>query len=219
MKRDQPKPSTSSRDPSELRSPPSLPAEILANYDVYEWRHATAILRTDFPNEYHDIIQVLLNFRLRRSEILAPGGQKSKVATSLDSAFYAKQPPWIEKDFSTQIVVDGNSTDSPTHSVDCYRNHVAVEIEWNNKDPFFDRDLNNFRLLFDLRVVSVGVIITRSDELQSLFGELGRGKSYGASTTHLSKLLPRMRGGGGGGCPVMALAMKRALYLEDQGEL
>gem|GEM_PF-3417229 len=31
--------------------------------------------------------------------------------------------------------------------------------EWNKKDPFFDRDLNNFRLLFDLRAVSVGIIV------------------------------------------------------------
>jgi Restriction endonuclease BglII len=32
------------------------------------------------------------------------------------------------------------------------RGRVGLEIEWNNKDPFFDRDLNNFRLLFELRV-------------------------------------------------------------------
>ena len=30
------------------------------------------------------------------------------------------------------------------------KNGFGLEIEWNNKDPFFDRDLNNFRLLFDL---------------------------------------------------------------------
>ena len=37
----------------------------------------------------------------------------------------------------------------------------ALEIEWNNKDPFYDRDLNNFRLLFELRTVSVGVASRR----------------------------------------------------------
>ena len=62
----------------------------------------------------------------------------------------------MEKSFSTAIVVDGSTSDSPTHAIDCYKNGVGLEIEWNNKDPFFDRDLNNFRLLFDLRVVSVG---------------------------------------------------------------
>jgi len=54
------------------------------------------------------------------------------------------------------MLVDGRTIDSPTYEVDCYKNQIALEIEWNNKDPFFDRDLNNFRLLFDLRAISVG---------------------------------------------------------------
>jgi N6-adenosine-specific RNA methylase IME4 len=60
-------------------------------------------------------------------------------------------------------MVDQSTTHSPTHKVDEYKNQVAVEVEWNNKDPFYDRDLNNFRLLFDLRVISVGIIITRME--------------------------------------------------------
>ncbi len=98
-----------------------------------------------------------------------------------------------------------------------YMDGVAFETEWNNKDPFFDRDLNNFRLLFDLRVVQVGVIVTRSDELQALAVELGRDRqSYGASTTHLSKLLPRLEGGGGGGCPVVVFGIKRSAFSDDR---
>ncbi len=196
----------------------SLPDDIRRLYEVHEWRHACAILKNDYPAEYVDIIDVLRRFRLKRSHVLEPGGRKSKVAEAIDSQFYAKNPPWVERDFETQIVVDGSPTDSPTHSVDCFRNGVAVELEWNNKDPFFDRDLNNFRLLFELRVVSVGVVITRCDELQAIFDELGRGKSYGASTTHMSKLLPKLEGGGGGGCPVLVFGMRRALYVEDDNE-
>jgi Na+-transporting NADH:ubiquinone oxidoreductase subunit NqrD len=106
--------------------------------------------------------------------------------------------------------------DTPTHKVDCFRNRVAIEIEWNNKDPFYDRDLNNFRLLFDLRAISVGVIITRCDELQEIFKELGRGSSYGASTTHMSKLLPRIEGGSGAGCPLLVIGISKKLYVEDE---
>ena len=84
----------------------------------------------------------------------------------------------------------------------------------------FDRDLNNFRLLFDLRVISVGIIITRSDELQQIFDKLNKGDSYGASTTHMSKLLPRINGGGGAGCPILVFGitkncMMRMLNLYD----
>ena len=85
---------------------------------------------------------------------------------------------------------------------------------WNNKDPFFDRDLNNFRFLFDLRAISVGIIITRCDALQEVFDSLGRGTSYGASTTHMSKLLPRIEGGGGAGCPILVFGITKNLYDE-----
>src|SRR6266513_1357667 len=88
---------------------------------------------------------------------------------------------------------------------------------WKNKDPFFDRDLNNFRLLFDLRAIDVGVIITRATELHGLFDELG--KTYVTSTTHHEKLWPRIEGGGGGGCPVLTFAITRKVYVDDgQGD-
>ena len=92
---------------------------------------------------------------------------------------------------------------------------MALEIEWNNKDPFYDRDLNNFRLLFELRAIEVGVLVTRGSELQAIFDKLGKGSSYGDSTTHLNKLLPRLDGGGGGGCPVLVFAISDRLYVED----
>lgn len=190
-----------------------LPPFILENYEVHEWKHATAILSQDFPDEFREICDVLANFRLRRSYISVGGGNRSTISRAIDGAFYALG--WEEKQFQTSIVVDGVSTESPTHNVDCFKNKVALEIEWNNKDPFFDRDLNNFRLLFELRVASVGVIITRCDELQDIFDLIGRGSSFGASTTHMSKLLPRINGGGGGGCPLLVFGISRRLYVED----
>lgn len=191
----------------------ALPKFIRCHYEVHEWRHAIAVLRTDFPNERQDIVDVLSEFRLYKSDLIVGGGNKSTVAARIDAGFEARG--WAEKQFLTEIVVDEHSTHSPTHQVDEYKNHVAVEIEWNNKDPFYDRDLNNFRLLFDLRVISAGVIITRSDELQEIFASLGRARSFGMNTTHMAKLLPRLHGGGGGGCPILAFGITKKLYIED----
>lgn len=191
-----------------------LPDFIWQNYEVREWKHACAILRHDFPLEWKDIIEVLGAFRFKRSWISEGGGRKSKVAAAIDAALYERG--WIEKQFDTEILVDKRKLESPTHQIDCFRNRVALEIEWNNKDPFFDRDLNNFRLLFELRAVSVGVIVTRCDDLQDIFKAIGRGRSFGASTTHMSKLLPRIEGGGGGGCPVLAFGITKNLYSEDE---
>jgi hypothetical protein len=190
-----------------------VPPDIQGIYEVHEWRNAAGVLSASNPKEWDDILAVLRGFKLLRSQVIAKGKNKSPVAAAIDSQFYSRQ--WVEKEFDTQIVVDGNPSASPTHSVDCFKNRVALEVEWNNKDPFFDRDLNNFRLLFELRVIDVGVIITRCDELQKIFNALGKGKSYGNSTTHMSKLLPRLDGGGGGGCPVLVFGIGSKLYVED----
>ena len=186
---------------------------ILNHYEVHEWKHAIAILQTDFPNEWNNILDLLTDFKLCKSWIIEPGGRKSQVSEAIDHFLYSRD--WIEKEFETSVKVDDIMMESPTHKIDCYKNRIALEIEWNNKDPFFDRDLNNFRLLFDLRAISVGVIITRCDELQDIFDEIGRGSSYGSSTTHMSKLLTRIQGGSGGGCPILVFGIKKNLYNES----
>lgn len=190
-----------------------VPDDLRQLYHVDEWRNAAGVLATACPAEWQEIIDVLRAFRLRRSEIVAAGGAKSPIARQIDGGFYARG--WQEKQFSTAIKLDDDLFESPTHKIDCLKGKVALEVEWNNKDPFFDRDLNNFRLLFELRAIDVGVIVTRGSELQAIFKSLGKGASYGASTTHRDKLLPRINGGSGGGCPVLTFAIKPDLYLDD----
>jgi hypothetical protein len=189
-----------------------VPADVAARYEVHEWRNGLAILATAHPDEWNDILRVLRGFALLRSDILKPGGRKSLISDKLDSEFLALG--WTEKAFDTRIVVDNVEHAAPTHKVDCYKNRVALEVEWNNKDPFYDRDLNNFRLLFELRAIDAGVIVTRCTELRIIFRRLGRSKSYGASTTHMAKLLPRLDGGSGGGCPVVVFGIRSTAYVE-----
>lgn len=191
----------------------TVPDDVAVLYEVHEWRNASAVLQAAYPQEWADLLDVLREFRLLRSEIEAKGKNKSPIAARIDSRFYARQ--WIEKSFDIEIRVDGAVRKTPTHSVDCLKAGVALELEWNNKDPFFDRDLNNFRLLFDLGAIDVGVIITRCDELQNIFNLLNKGGSYGNSTTHMSKLLPRIEGGGGGGCPILVFGIRGAAYVDD----
>lgn len=181
--------------------------------EIPEWNHASAILENDFQNEWNDIIEVLTKFRLYKSHIIIGGGGRSKVSQSLDKPFYHKG--WKEHDFETKITVDNIVSETPTHKVDCVKNKVALEIEWSNKDPFFDRDLNNFRLLFERDAIDVGVIITKSDELRETFETLGIWSKYGTSTTWMNKLIPRIDGGGGGGCPILVFGITKILYVED----
>jgi hypothetical protein len=196
-----------------MANQPIVPADIATRYEVHEWRNGLAILSAAHPKELRNIIEVLRGFTLLKSDVLKPGGSKGLISSKLDTHF--TKLGWVEKKFDTKIVVDTAEHIAPTHKVDCYKNRVALEVEWNNKDPFYDRDLNNFRLLFDLRAIDAGVIITRCTELQQIFNKLGRGASFGNSTTHMAKLLPRLEGGGGGGCPVVVFGIRGAAYVED----
>jgi hypothetical protein len=218
-----------------------VPANLRAKYTIDERDHACAILKGDFPKEFDDLMDCLDAFSLRKSYILEQGGGRSPVPFVIDGflsginkrSSVAKtsakrktvhehkvfQPigpvdgrGWAIKNFHIEIKVDDREIPIPTHKIDNFKNRVGVEVEWNNKTEFYDRDLNNFRLLKQLGVLSVGVIITRCSELQELFEELGKGDSYGASTTHWDKLIPKIDGGGAGGCPLLLIGMGQNCY-------
>jgi hypothetical protein len=72
--------------------------------------------------------------------------------------------------------------------------------------------LTTLRLLFDLNVLSVGIVITRASELQGIFDSLGRGPSFGPSTTHMGKLAPKLSNRASGGCPVLAFGITAHAY-------
>jgi hypothetical protein len=195
-------------------------AELIAvtgnRYHIEERWHACAILSQDFPSELQDIIGCLNNFRLLRSEIEAGGGGKTKIAGRFDGFFVSRG--WREARTDVRMVVGDRTVEMGTHKLDNCKGRVAIEVEWNNKDPFFSRDLNAFRMLHDLDVISVGGIITRMDELQEIFDQLtdrdGKncGRKYGASTTHWSKLMPRVESGGAGTCPLLLIGIVQACY-------
>jgi Restriction endonuclease BglII len=191
-----------------------LPTQVTTKFEVFDWRNAAAILQAVHKTEFDEIVDVLSGFVLPRSSIEQGGGNKSPISKSLDGELYARG--WIEKAFDTRIMVDKIEYESPTHSIDCFKGKVALEVEWNNKDPFFDRDLNNFRLLYELRVVDVGVIITRATSLERLLRASGRTiTTYGKATTHTDKLIPKIKGGGAGGCPVLVFGIAAGAYRDD----
>lgn len=188
----------------------AIPNRLWQRYHFEEREHACAILAQDFPQEFADLLDCLAAFHLKRSDILTPGGGRSPISKAIDG--FLRGRGWREKSFNIIITVDGAPIPVPTHKIDNFKNRIGVEVEWNNKTEFYDRDLNNFRLLRELRILSVGVMITRLSELQSLFNELGKGKSYGTSTTHWDKLIPKVDGGGAGGCPLLLVGMGLNCY-------
>jgi Restriction endonuclease BglII len=53
--------------------------------------------------------------------------------------------------------------------------------------------------------------------VEPAFGPCREADKYGASTTHMDKLLPRIEGGGG--CPIFAFGISRREYVEDSAPI
>ncbi|MDD9921432.1 MAG: BglII/BstYI family type II restriction endonuclease [Boseongicola sp.] len=142
-----------------------------AGFDVLTRNHAEAILAHDFPNELVLLTRVLLEFRISLEEIVTGGGGEAGLTQRLRHEL--SDINWRKHNFSVETVVDGHARAGISHEVDHVKfaeaGALALEIEWNNKDPFFDRDLENFQRLHALSAISVGVIVTRGASMQDAF--------------------------------------------------
>ena len=58
-------------------------------------------------------------------------------------------------------------------------------------------------------LIDAGVIVTRAEELNDIFRQLNVISKYGASTTWMGKLTPRLDSRRQGGCPVLAIGIKK----------
>jgi hypothetical protein len=142
---------------------------IQRGYQVQFLSHATAIMSVDFSDAIVELSQVLENLSIPIEEIIGSGGGESKGTQRLRRAL--AQHRWEKVNFRIEKTINGIQRESVSHEVDHVRvfeqGVVALEIEWNNKDPFFDRDLENFKRLHAEGAISVGIIVTRGASLQA----------------------------------------------------
>jgi len=190
-----------------------IAADIAEVFDVFDYCHAAAILATEFPEHHRDICHALRGFRLSRAMIAEAGGNESRIPKLLSGLL--RPLGWRERQlrvsqFVGETEADREEVRHDTHKVDYIKGRVALDMEWNSKDQTFDRDLYAFRAFFEYQRISLGVLITRSVELNGLFREMGLMQKYGASTTHMAKLIPRLVAGRSGGCPVLVFGIRRA---------
>jgi hypothetical protein len=147
-----------------------------AGFQVDFRAHAKAILKNDFLEVASQIEEVLLGSTIPIEEIIGSGGGETKGTQRLRNALKAKG--WKKHKFVVVRTIDGVPREAQSHEVDHTRafeaGTVALEIEWNNKDPFFDRDLENFKRLHADGAISLGIIVTRGAALQDSMKELVR---------------------------------------------
>jgi CRISPR-associated protein Csd2 len=225
-----------------------IPDHVRKLYGVYSYRHAAAILAGAYPAELNEIVEALVKFRISKNDIGMPGGNESVITKKFAKAL--REQGWLETRVQSDLVLRiqkyreqisktlkssktklkpeevrlTNNLDA--HKIDFVKGRVAFDFEWNSKDQTFDRDLFALRLFHECHLISAGVLVTRSEELNPVFhvvplrkknGGIETNKQgepvmsqrkYGGSTTWIGKLLPRLNSGRHGGCPVLVFTIK-----------
>lgn len=137
-------------------------------YEIESYSHAPAILSADFPTALKELETALSDFTIPITEIVGSGGGETPGTQRLRNRL--RNLGWDKGVFTIEKTINGVPHESTTHEIDHVRRHqngvVVLEIEWNNKDPFFDRDLENFKRLHAEGAISMGIIITRGASLQ-----------------------------------------------------
>ena len=230
-----------------------IPADIRALYEVYSYRNAATILSETREPEFADLLKALRAFRLTTTMIRTAGGNESEIPKIISKTL--RPLGWhetivqgdllVRRSWRQQkgVVTKGKRKGSPImetvtrsftrskfldgHKIDYVKDRVAFDLEWNSKDQTFDRDLYAFSSFFQTGVIDVGVLLTRSETLNSVFRDLGQAlkkdgvtpdekspgkprltiEKYGASTTWMGKLLYRLNAGRNGGCPVLVVGI------------
>ena len=209
------------------------PVSLLERFEFHSYGHAMEILTESFPQCWREICASLDRFRITTSEILKAGGNETAIPKKFDDVLYPLG--WREIKITGDLLIKlyprkanqrGRFADKPFdektiagwidgHNIDFIKDKVAFDLEWNSKDQTFDRDLLAMRTYFDCGLIDVGVIVTRSEELNDIFRFLKDKagdpliKKYGASTTWLGKLIPRLNSRRNGGCPILAVGIRK----------
>ena len=137
-------------------------------FDVQAENHALAVLTKDFPEPLGELCGALMEVRIQDIELIQGGGGEAPFTQRLRRSLTDRG--WIKRNIVIRKIVDDVERAAISHEIDHVRTTengaIALEIEWNNKDPFFDRDLENFQRLHSEGAISVGVVVTRGRSLQ-----------------------------------------------------
>lgn len=143
-----------------------------AGFDVRITYHADAILLKDFSKALKELEALILDTKIPIEELIRGGGGEAQVTQRLRRALNDRG--WKKEIFHVEKKINERTTFAQSHEIDHVKQYdkgtIALEIEWNNKDPFFDRDLENFGRLHADGAISVGGLITRGKSLQGGLG-------------------------------------------------
>ncbi len=197
--------------------------DVRDRYEFHNIDHAVEILYQGYPLLFQEINLALHDFYITHDDLVKAGGNESDIPKRLSSIL--RPLGWEEVSISGDLHVHIDKRRSERgkkhrseavlkdyisgYNIDYVKERVAMDMEWNSKDQTFDRDLFAFRTFYECGIISCGVLITRSASLNPVFESLGPEvkRKYGASTTWMGKLLPRLQTRRHGGCPIWVVGI------------
>lgn len=216
---------------STLKPTCKYPLDLFDRYEFRSYGHAMEILADAFPEEWSEIEKALKEFTITTAELRKAGGNETAIPKKFDAVLYPLK--WEEIRITGDLHVKlypragkkGTFSKEPFkeipikrwidgHNIDFIKNRVAFDLEWNSKDQTFDRDLLAMRTYFDCGIIDVGIIVTRAEELNDIFKSLKLIGKYGASTTWMGKLVPRLDSRRNGGCPILAIGIRKKCVVD-----
>lgn len=209
-----------------------VPEDVLNKFEFHNYHHAIEIISQAFPGEWKDLMDALSAFSLSVSDLSEAGGAETKIPGKIEQVLFPRK--WrnvsisgdLQIRFFDRIIDQKRYADYPSNEyliagyisdqhLDFLKGRVAVELEWNKKDISFDRVLTSLRTSYECGLISAGVIITRSADLTDAFKKITDStgapiaRKYGSSSTWMGKLLPRLESRQAGGCPILAVGIKK----------
>ena len=168
-----------------------IDADLLDRFEFYNYNHAIEIITQAFPKEWSDVVECLRKLDITTDDLREAGGNETKIPKKFDDVLYP-----------------------------CGWREIRISGDLHIK--FYPRqaDLLAMRTYYDCDIVSAGIIVTRSQELNDVFKtvyDFDKNshswkpimRKYGASTTWMGKLLYRLESRRNGGCPVLAIGIKK----------
>ena len=190
--------------------------DLLEKFEFLNYGHALEILDQSFPEEWGQLQEALKRLEISISDLTVAGGNESPIPRKFDEVLYPYG--WREIRITGDLLLNlyprkanqkrGHFADLPSdhreikgyidgHNIDFIKGRVAFDLEWNR-------------------------IVTRAEELNDYFKIIKDpdGKplmpKYGASTTWMGKLKYRLDSRRNGGCPILAIGIRKKCVKEHE---
>lgn len=159
----------------------------IVGYDFISAFGGYSIIKNEHPLVYKNILKVIKAFAIQDSEILAPGGNESVITQRLKKEFLnlkwhveviAHKLNHFEVQQGKDIIKDYAGkpfkivSEALSHKMDAFHNdkygNVALEIEWNTRKEFLERDITAFQSLYENGYIDAAIVIIKDEELQKV---------------------------------------------------